>query len=84
MYCIFGHGKINAWFPRRARARDFVNFRKKNSCIARTRCARAGLTVYPILGYHFGQLATSFDFKWPLKEVGQTTRLPFFQKFRYE
>jgi hypothetical protein len=47
MYCIFGHGKINAWFPRSAGARDFVNFREKNSCIARARRARTGLTVYP-------------------------------------
>jgi hypothetical protein len=46
-YCIFGRGKINAWFPRSARARDFVNFRGENSCIARARRARAGLTVYP-------------------------------------
>jgi hypothetical protein len=29
MYCTFGRGKINAWFPRSALARDFVNFRKK-------------------------------------------------------
>jgi hypothetical protein len=39
--------KINAWLPRSAAARDFVNFREKNSCIARARGVRAGLTVYP-------------------------------------
>jgi hypothetical protein len=33
--------------PRGGRARDFVNFRKKISCIARARRAPAGLTVYP-------------------------------------
>ena len=44
---ILGRGKINAWLPRSARARDFVNFRGGSSCIARARLARAGLTVYP-------------------------------------
>jgi hypothetical protein len=42
-----GGRKITTWRPRSVRARDFVNFRKKNSCIARARRARAGLTVHP-------------------------------------
>ena len=46
-YCIFGRGKINAWRARGALARVSVNFRKFSPCMARTRRARAGLTVYP-------------------------------------
>ena len=42
-YCTSGRQEITAWFPRSVHARDFVNFRKKNSCIARARCGRAGL-----------------------------------------
>jgi hypothetical protein len=40
-------GRKLAQSARAARARDFVNFREKKSCNARTRRARAGLTVYP-------------------------------------
>jgi hypothetical protein len=46
-YCIFGHGKINAWLARGAIARVSVNFRKFPPCIARVRRVRAGLTVHP-------------------------------------
>jgi hypothetical protein len=38
-YYILGHGKINAWRPRSARARDFVNFREKK-IMHRSRAAR--------------------------------------------
>ena len=38
-YCIFGRGKINAWRPRSAFARDFVNFREKKF-MHRARAAR--------------------------------------------
>jgi hypothetical protein len=47
MHTVFlGRGKINAWFPRSAGARDFMNFREKIHA-SRARRARAGLTVYP-------------------------------------
>ena len=36
-YCTYEQRKLAAQRPRRARARDFVNFRKKYSCIARAR-----------------------------------------------
>jgi hypothetical protein len=47
LYCTYGRQEITAWRPRSVRARDFVIFREKNSCIARARRGRPGLTVYP-------------------------------------
>jgi hypothetical protein len=46
-YCTYVWRKIGAWCPRSARTRDFVNYRKKYSRIARVRRGLAGLTVYP-------------------------------------
>jgi hypothetical protein len=47
VYCKLDRDGTGASNPRSGCARDFVNFRKKNSCIARARCGRAGLTVNP-------------------------------------
>ena len=46
LYCRVDRDETGASGPRGGCARDFVNFRKKNSCIARVWRARAGLTVY--------------------------------------
>jgi hypothetical protein len=46
-YCRVDRKGTGASCPRGGSARDFVNFRKKISCIARARRGRAGLTVYP-------------------------------------
>jgi hypothetical protein len=46
-YCRVDRDKTGASGPRGECARDFVNFREKNLCIARARRCRAGLTVYP-------------------------------------
>ena len=46
-YCTYDWQKINAWRARGALARVSVKFRKFSPCIARTRRACAGLTVYP-------------------------------------
>ena len=46
-YCKLDRDKTGASGPRGGCARDFVDFRKNNLCIAHARCGRAGLTVYP-------------------------------------
>ena len=46
-YCRVDRNKTGASGPRGGCARDFVNFRGKNSCIARARRGRARKTVYP-------------------------------------
>jgi hypothetical protein len=47
VYCTYGSQEITAWCARRAAARVSVNFCKFSLCIARTKRARPGLTVYP-------------------------------------
>jgi hypothetical protein len=46
-YCQVDWDKTGASRSRGGRARDFVNFRKKNSCIARALGVHPSLTVYP-------------------------------------
>ena len=46
-YCRVDRNGTGASDPRGGYARDFVNFREKNSCIPRARRGRARETVYP-------------------------------------